>query len=212
MHHCKNMAFTLNLTNKRLQIHKKRCTMLVIQSRNNTSPFPLRPGYGLGSMLPPTLIDGMKKEAIIRSKILVLSQMESDIESTERELLMQMNQITNSLDSSQTLPKVSGLDKGIAKLQNIRQQCIDDKIAAYEELADLQLNEILATRNYNAKTAFTTFDSSIESPIDWGNSVIDYIERAADSMQVNAEFFNINKGYRRNTLIKSFFIEINKIF
>ncbi len=41
-------------------------------SRKVTAPMPYRPGYGLGSWLPPGLIDGMKKEAGARSALMVL--------------------------------------------------------------------------------------------------------------------------------------------
>eukprot|EP01084_Bolivina_argentea_P265742 450561_1 len=164
-----------------------------IQIRSNTSPFPLRPQYGLGSMLPPGLIAGMKKEADVRTKITVLDQMENDIESTQRELLIQKNQVTNSLSSAQTLPPVSGLQDAINQLQETRKKVVQDKVSAYGELANVQITAMDDDdTDPDSHEGFSTFDSSIESPVDWGNSVIDYIERAEDNIIVSAEFYDTN--------------------
>ena len=75
-----------------------------VQRRHNTSPFPQRPGYGFGAWVPPGLIAGMKKEANVRSKILVYDQIMTDLESTQRELLLEKNQITNNFSDAQPLP------------------------------------------------------------------------------------------------------------
>eukprot|EP01084_Bolivina_argentea_P113834 202796_1 len=181
----------------------KRC----IQRHFTTSPFPLRPGYGLGSMIPAGLIEGMKKEAKVRSKILVYGQIESDLESMQRELLLQKNQIENNMSSEQTLATApqKTLDDGIKRLQTTRDDTLTKQIEAYDELSKLQESRLDMADKSNSPDsegskeskdeamAFTTFDSSIESPVEWGSSRIDYLERAQDSIQINAHFFDVNQ-------------------
>eukprot|EP01084_Bolivina_argentea_P265738 450554_1 len=175
-----------------------------IQIRNSTSPYPIRPGFGLGSMIPGTIIEGMKKEAHIRGKIIAYQQLYNDLESTERELVLELNQIENNLSTSQTLKPITGLSSAIDEIQKVRQNILDQKLDAYKELAKWQLNSLTAastaamqnTSSVATKAenmTFSTFDSSIESPVNWGDSKIDYIDRGEDSIQINAHFFDQNK-------------------
>eukprot|EP01084_Bolivina_argentea_P266020 451089_1 len=192
-------------------ITKQRCNkfqqLLYIQIRKNISPFPLRPGYSLGSMVPPGLIQGMKQESKARSKILLTQQMCEYLESTERQLILEKNQITNNMDSSQTLPvNIQGLNKGITTLQNLRQTAMNQKIDAYNELTELQmkqLNNLSIKDSYDEAMSFNAFDSSIESAIDWHNSKIDYLDRSHDSMQINAYFFNSEQERDKGSTLAS---------
>jgi hypothetical protein len=65
--------------------------------------------------------------------------MENDIESTQREMLMELNQVTNSMNSSQTLP-VNGqiLSSLIEQLGTQRDQVLTSKGTAYKELFECQ--------------------------------------------------------------------------
>eukprot|EP01084_Bolivina_argentea_P266022 451091_1 len=176
-----------------------------IQKRHNTSPFPFRPGYGLGSMIPPGLINGMKKEAKIRTKIIAFQQMYNDLESTERELTLEMNAIQNNQSISQSIPRsIPKLAAGIFSLQKMKEQVMTQRLLSYAELIALQTTlmhaaDIVGLINMSDKStavenmSFSTFDSSIESPVEWSVSKIDYVDRATDSMQINAHFFDKNK-------------------
>ena len=46
-----------------------------------TTPMPHRPGYGLGSVIQPKIIEGMKKEARSRSKLITYETLIRNIQS-----------------------------------------------------------------------------------------------------------------------------------
>jgi len=77
----------------------------------STSPYPMRPGYPLGSWIPPNVVIGMKEEAKYRSRSIVINQIENDIEATLRELELSKNQMTNSFSKDQTVSIPKELDK-----------------------------------------------------------------------------------------------------
>eukprot|EP01113_Clastostelium_recurvatum_P006474 TRINITY_DN12924_c0_g2_i3.p1 TRINITY_DN12924_c0_g2~~TRINITY_DN12924_c0_g2_i3.p1 ORF type:complete len:529 (+),score=148.88 TRINITY_DN12924_c0_g2_i3:1380-2966(+) len=157
-----------------------------------TSPMPFRPGYGLGSWLPPGLLEGMKLEAKSRSQIMVYNQLDSDLESTARELLAEQNQMTNQLDSRQTLDAPKDLGGLIDDLTKTRGEVIKKKVASYKQLFATQQSLIDQAEGGQETMSFTTFASTVESPVDWVKSKIVYTDRAFDSISVNAQFINTN--------------------
>ena len=167
-----------------------------------TKPYPMRSGYGLGSVVPPGLIDGMKREANIRGDILQVEDLLDDLESTERELILEKNGIVNTQDDSQTISDTPGIDAAIKSIARERGKLLRKKLRMYDDLISLQLEHTRARRR-DEKRVFTQeegdllnensfFSSSIESPINWQKTRVDYKDRAFDSIQVNAQFFDKN--------------------
>ena len=198
--------------------------MQAIQVRHNTSPFPHRPGYGLGSMLPPGLIDGMREEAAIRSKIVAYDRLIDDLEATERKLLLEKNQIRNNLDNSQTLSvNKKMMSQGIKRISQQRKRLMNDKINAMIELAQHQTKVVGAgsgqneenenseegdgdnensnnnNNNSNNNRGFSTFASNVESPIDWNGTKIDSFARANEGIAVSSQFFDINTQQQKGS-------------
>eukprot|EP01084_Bolivina_argentea_P265741 450560_1 len=188
-----------------------------IQIRNSTSPYPIRPGFGLGSMIPGTIIEGMKKEAHIRGKIIAYQQLYNDLESTERELSLEMNQIIdNDVDTNQSTVDdetkqsesatkqdiqtvTNDLQSELKKLQKVKNDILVKKMQAYSNLTEMtaqkwgdpeKTSSIDSDENIDSVSAFS---KSIESPVDWKESVIAYLDRAEDSLQINAHFFDNNE-------------------
>jgi len=193
-------------TFKRRVIKQKKLPVYVFKSSKkkfSTSPFPNRPGYGLGSWIPPLVVKGMKEEAKYRSGIVVLNQIETDMDSVMRELLLEKNQMENSEDSSQTLELTPELQRtmenNIKKMSHNKTKILNEKFKMYMQLFDVQerlMEQAIKSNSNNpnpnqnrAEESFSTFDVGVQSPVDYDRSKIVHLPRAFDSITVNAHFF-----------------------
>eukprot|EP01084_Bolivina_argentea_P126377 223779_1 len=161
---------------------------LFISKRYATAPMPFRPGYGLGSIIQPIVIEGMKTEAQQRSKLLLLEQIISDVESQEKSIenersrLIATLKVSGEWDGDAGKAEIKEFDGRIRKQQQQRYSLETRRQIALEELLKVMTDLI------DSGNAPTTFDSGAMSPVDWGSSKIDYFNRAYDSIKVNASF------------------------
>jgi len=177
----------------------------------SVAPFPVRVGYGLGSVIPKEVVQSMKDEAKIRGKLVELEQIEHELESAQRELTMEKNALKNKQNHSQTMDQnelekgqeslgeemkkwiheQSGeYDKEIKELAETRKTVLKDKMKAYKELVKFQRDAVNPSADSTNKTYhFTTFDTNVPSPIDWDASTIVFKDRASDSIELNSHFF-----------------------
>eukprot|EP01084_Bolivina_argentea_P302751 522616_1 len=159
------------------------------------SPFPIRVGYGLGSIIQPKILDSMAEEAAIRGKIAKLTQMDTELESTVLELTLQKNRIMNDRENSPednaNREEIPTLLAKIDRLANMRKNILAAKINEYETLIVLQ------EKSYSAEHPNATFHSDTQSPVNWSLSKIDYFDRAHDSIEVSARFFDANIGKQK---------------
>jgi len=165
------------------------------------APFPMRIGYGLGSVISPDVIESMKEEAVIRGRILELEEIDDELESTQYELTLQKNKMVNDLVDEQDINEHSDLlNKEIDTLAETRGNVLKEKIDAYKDLVKFQQDSINYSPDSKNKTYhFTTFDSGVPSPVDWQRSTISYIDRANDSININAHFFDTNSVLQSST-------------
>ena len=170
------------------------------------SPMPYRPGYGIGSWMPPDVVKGMKSEAFLRSQILLTINMDSDATSLARELQIAMNGLKNSLNGQQGIPDPMSADEErqfMDRITKYRTDAWEMKLTAYERLFDgmgQQMAQLTAASAQggvgggmtgNAKGAFSTFANGIESPIDWRLSNIVMKDRSFDSITIDSHFIKI---------------------
>jgi len=165
-----------------------------------TSPMPYRPGYGLGSWLPPDVMDGMKREAHSRSAILLAGQLDNDATSLARELQIAERPIQNPLNSQQDI--AVPLDEKTYKdymgqINNLRRDAWAAKVSSYTVLLNQMQKDIKtlqdAAQGQNPQgigKVFSTFASDVESPVDWATSKIDLVDRAYDSIAVGSHFLD----------------------
>eukprot|EP01084_Bolivina_argentea_P302752 522617_1 len=163
------------------------------------APFPVRVGYGLGSIIAPEVVESMVEEGRIRGKISELEEINNELESLQLDLTLEKNQILNDKDSSQELnlskPEVDTLLKEIDDISKTRADAIKEKVEAYKELTQFQKDAMNPKDNSKNKIYhYTTFDTDMPSPINWNQSKIDYLDRGNDSIEVNAHFFDMNIG------------------
>eukprot|EP00672_Neobodo_designis_P015880 CAMPEP_0174834698 /NCGR_PEP_ID=MMETSP1114-20130205/4986_1 /TAXON_ID=312471 /ORGANISM="Neobodo designis, Strain CCAP 1951/1" /LENGTH=515 /DNA_ID=CAMNT_0016068621 /DNA_START=1 /DNA_END=1548 /DNA_ORIENTATION=- len=164
---------------------------------------PYRPGYGLGSWIPPEVILGMKKEAYSRSAILLSEQMDAAAQSLARELRMAQAPTKNPLNSQQDIGGLndnawfSGLRDAIQQhnVGDLRRDAWSAKLTAYGSLFD-NLKEQSNKLMQAAKTGdapldvFSTFASAVEAPVDWLTSTIDYMDRGYDSISTSSTYLS----------------------
>jgi hypothetical protein len=188
--------FHLKNSNKAIHNHhiNNNNTLKLFQTQHNnfsTSPYPFRPGYGLGSWIPPAVIEGMEKEGHCRAKIMILEQILTDLESTSREIALEMGALQNDESSAQTIPIPEGLNDYMQKLTDSRTKIWGKKIAALSELFELQQK---LGDDDNPQLSVQTFNAGASSPVKWANCEPVFKERAFDSINVNAHFFNFDKS------------------
>lgn len=157
-----------------------------------TSPMPYRPGYGLGSWIPQEVVESMKAEAAARSIIVLAGGMLNDVESLKAEMALDRK------NSGIELEKIKPLED---KLKEQKNNAWEAKLNAYETLWDQQKQQIdqlkqastskAAGGSADTGGAFTTFASSVESPIDWSQSKIIYTDRGSDSISSDSKFFKM---------------------
>ena len=170
-----------------------------------TSPMPYRPGYGLGSWMPPEVITGMKQEAFLRTQILLSTNMDSVATSLARELQITMAGINNGLNSQQTIPTPMTPERAKQFMNRITQRRTDAwkaKVQAYRQLfagMRLQLSQLSAAASGGgggmtgtAKGAFSTFANGIQSPIDWTLSKIVMKDRSFDSINIDSHYIRVD--------------------
>jgi len=176
---------------KKFNLTKLRCKVSIVclSKRYATAPMPFRPGYGLGSIIQPEVIKGMKKEAQARSKISIIDQVASDISSSIKE-------IENEQLRTQNARKVQGItiDEKEKDTENKRYKARIERLQKKQDENEnrrtyylLQLMKVMEELIDNGM-APTTFDSGAMSPVDWTQTEIKYLERAYDSISVNASF------------------------
>lgn len=159
-------------------------------ARSYTNAMPFRPGFGLGSWVPPNLIEGMMVEAEARSKIMLYEQMHDDLESTERELLMEKNAPTNTQDSRQTMPVDPHLNKYLRDIGARRTRVQAKRMQSYGQLFDMQENLLKLVESGKHDLLFSTFASSAESPVNYEKSKIVYTDRGFDSLTIHSALFD----------------------
>ena len=139
---------------------------------------------------------------------MVLEQILTDLENTSRELTLEMNSLTNSLSGNQTIPIPEGLDDYLDQLTTSRTKIYGEKIKALQDLFKLQQAladpknpqmgmgiYILNMNIYIYKyiyiiIGFHQFNTGAMSPIKWATSKVAYVERASDSITIDARFFH----------------------
>ena len=164
-----------------------------------TSPMPYRPGYGLGSWMPPAVLDSMRREANTRSEIVLLDGMDRDATSLAREVQMAVAPLTNDQSSTQTIaPPMSAqrMAEVQGRVQKARGIIWERKVDAYMDLLTMLESSVTELKkgsqldSTGEVTSFTTFASTIESPVDWGMTQVVYTDRAFDSLTVDAHYVN----------------------
>lgn len=158
-----------------------------------TSPYPFRSGYGLGSWIEPVVILGMKKEAALRSTIVLADRMGTSAESVARELQLAAHPVVNKQDSRQTIPSAideKAYQEHMAELTETRKDLWTVKLNSYSSLWKFQKAQIAqlkeASKTGDPKGAPTTFAASVASPVNFALSTIVYQDRGFDSITVNA--------------------------
>ena len=171
------------------------------------SPMPYRPGYGIGSWMPPEVIKGMKSEAFMRTQILLTTNMDADATSLARELQITMSGVKNSLNKQQEIPPPMSSDtfsQFMGRITKYRTNAWKMKIEAYGRLFDSmekQMTDLTQAASNDAggmtgtaNGAFSTFANGIESPIDCGLSKIVMKDRSFDSINIDSHYIRVDSN------------------
>ena len=152
---------------------------LCIAKRYATAPMPYRPGYGLGSIIEPTVIEGMETEAKVRSEIVILEQLERDFESTAKSLKNERDRLALEAELDNASFDAAPYDAQIQEMMDQRKPIKEKRLAAYKELFKTMSGLI------ESGGAATTFNSGAASPIKWPECDVTYLDRAYDYITIN---------------------------
>jgi len=165
-----------------------------------TRPFPSRPGYGLGSWIPPAVVQDLKEEAAARNRIAVYDEISNDIESTMRELKTELTPLQNEMDDRLAIPDMPEVQPLLDSLQASRVDAFKKKVQAYQELFKVQTKQLgeqvegqAPDNNFNPTgdaKGYSTYAVGIESGIDWDRSKIQYVDRGHETITVTATFLD----------------------
>ena len=157
-----------------------------------TAPMPYRPGYGLGSWLPPAVVDSLRQEANARGELSLLEGMDADAASLAREIQLAAAP-ANPLSAVQTIDSALSAEKArhmANRVHAAREKIWERKVGAYMDLLEHLEGSVASTKKDAAgrARAATSFVSGVESAVDWGASQVTYVDRGFDSITVDATF------------------------
>eukprot|EP01083_Nonionella_stella_P219523 786287_1 len=167
----------------------------IINKRYSIAPMPYRPGYALGSVIKPAVIDSMREEATVRSKIVNIESMMATLERTAKDIKNERERYKSEaiMDGTSDSFDPTKYNEKIKELEAEKSKLFEEKFATYSDLLKVMQD---LNKNEEGKRP-TTFNSGSMSPVDWTQSTIKYLDRAYDSINVNASF-HVREGTKQS--------------
>jgi len=153
-----------------------------------SSAMPYRPGYGLGSWVPASVVDSMRNEAAKRAEIFTINGMDAEARGLEREVRMAQSAdgdeaaVLNETQAAAILNDIRSARQELwSKKAGIVKSWLKDLTKEVKETAERR-------ESGNAGGGFSTFGRSYESPVNWASSTTARQDRSFDSINIGVHY------------------------